>query len=275
MGWRSYHTCLGWNILSAAPSNVLVSIAHILHALMLRNIRTRFFGTGLGFLLALSWPLVHIGILLAISIAIGRVAPYGESSAVFFATGLVPFIAFLYISRFMMVSVQQTRPLLAFPIVKIVDLLAASAILEVLSSCCAIIVFLIVLMAFGIDITPLDPVQAAFALCAAMLLGLAFGVFNSLLLMAIPIWSTVSSLFHVFLYATSGIFFVPSSLPPTLRYYLSFNPLLQTIEWMRSAYYDGYGDELLDKRYPVSFAIVLLFLGLFIERLFRGRFLVK
>jgi capsular polysaccharide transport system permease protein len=260
---------------SAATPNALVSIGHVIHALMLRNIRTRFFGTGLGFLLALTWPLAHIGILLTISIGIGRLAPYGDSSAIFFATGLVPYISYLYISRFMMVSVQHTRPLLAFPVVKILDLLFAGAILEVLSSCCSIIVLGIVLTLFDVDITPLNPAQAAFAFCAAMLLGLAFGVFNSLLLMAMPIWMTVSSLFNIFLYATSGIFFVPSALPPTLRYYASFNPLLQIIEWMRSAYYDGYGAELLDKKYAVSFAVVLFFLGLVVERVFRGRFLVK
>ena len=259
----------------SAPSNVLVSITQILRALMLRNIRTRFFGTGLGFLLALSWPLVHIGLLLAFTVLMGRLAPYGDNSAIFFATGLVPYMAYLYISRFMMVSVQHTRPLLAFPVVKILDLLFAGAILEVLSSCCSIIVLCIALTAFGVDIMPLDPAQAAFALCAALLLGLAFGVFNSLLMMAMPIWMTVSSLFNVFLYISSGIFFVPSSLPATLRYYLSFNPLLHIVEWMRSAYYDGYGAELLDKRYAVGFAVVLLFLGLVIERVFRGRFLIK
>lgn len=94
-------------MVSAAPSNVLVSIVRVLQALMLRNIRTRFIGTGLGFLVALSWPLVHMGILLLISMAICRLAPYGDSSAVFFATGLVPYMAFLYISLFMMISVHE------------------------------------------------------------------------------------------------------------------------------------------------------------------------
>jgi capsular polysaccharide transport system permease protein len=260
---------------SAVPSNVFVSIGHVLNALMLRNIRTRFFGTGLGFLHALSWPLVHTGILIAISVALGRLAPYGDSSAVFFATGLVPYMAFLYISRYVMISVQHTRPLLAFPAVKIPDLLLAGAILEVLSSCCSLIVLAVVLVAFADDITPLDIPRAGFALCAAILLGLAYGVFTSLLMMAMPIWTTISGLFNVFLYVTSGVFFVPSSLPPTLRYYLSFNPLLQIIEWLRSAYYEGYGLELLDRRYAVSFAMTLLFLGLLIERVFRGRYLIK
>jgi capsular polysaccharide transport system permease protein len=260
---------------STASPRVFVSIMQVLTALMLRNIRTRFFGTGLGFLIALSWPLVHIGILLLISVGFGRSAPYGDNMALFFATGLVPFMAWLYISRYMMVSVQHTRPLLAFPAVKILDILFAGAILEVLSFSCSIIALAVVLVAFGTDLTPLYPEQAALALATAMLLGLSWGVLNSLILMAAPIWMTVSSLFTIFVYTTSGIFFVPANLPETLRYYLSFNPLLQVIEWMRSAYYDGYGTELLDKQYPVGFALVLLFIGLAAERIFRGRFLMK
>lgn len=247
----------------------------VMTAIMLRNIRTRFFGTGLGFLIALSWPLVHIGILLLLSIGFGRSAPYGDNLALFFATGLVPFMAWLYISRYMMVSVQHARPLLAFPVVKIIDILFAGAILEVLSFSCSTIALATVLVAFGTDLTPLYPEQAALALATAMLFGLAWGVVNSLIMMAAPIWMTVSSLFSIFLYGTSGVFFVPANLPEALRYYLSFNPLLQIIEWMRSAYYEGYGTELLDKRYPVAFALVLLFIGLAAERIFRGRFLIK
>ena len=216
-----------------------------------------------------------MGALIAMSVVFGRLAPYGDNTALFFGTGLVPYMSYLYISRFMMVSVQHTRPLLAFPIVKIPDLLFAGAILEVLSSCCSISVLAVVLTAFGVDVVPLNPAQAAFALCAAMFLGLAFGVVKSLLLLANPVWMTVSSLFNIFLYVTSGIFFVPSALPSQLQFYLFFNPLLHIIEWMRSAYYEGYGIELLDKRYPVGFAAILLFLGLVIERVFRGRFLIK
>jgi capsular polysaccharide transport system permease protein len=260
---------------SAASFDALISTTHVLKAVMLRNIRTRFFGHGLGFLIALSWPLVHIALLLTISVVVGRIAPYGDSSVVFFATGLAPYMAYLYISRFMMISIQINRPLLAFPAVKILDLLIASAILEVLSSCCALIVTAVVLTSFGEDLMPGNPAQAAFAFCAAVLFGLACGVFNSLVLMALPAWMTVSILFNMAMYAAAGVFFLPAALPLTVQYYLSFNPLFQIVEWMRSAYYDGYGLEFLDKRYVVGFSLTLLFLGLIVERVFRGRFLIK
>ncbi len=45
------------------------------------------------------------------------------------------------------------------------------------------------------------------------------------------------------------------------------------VEWMRSAYYDGYGAIVLDKTYLIAFALVTLFFGLALERLVRGKLL--
>src|SRR5271154_1627922 len=77
----------------------------VLLALMLRNVRTRFFGNGLGYLVAIAWPLSHILIIVAIFTLSGRAAPYGDSVSLFIATGVVPFQTFSYLSRFMMLFV--------------------------------------------------------------------------------------------------------------------------------------------------------------------------
>jgi capsular polysaccharide transport system permease protein len=224
-------------------------------------------------LLAIGWPFAHILILLLVNAIFDRAPPIGDSMVMFFATGLVPFMVFNYMSRFMMIAVLHARPLLSFPAVKIVDLLTAGALLELLSSCCMIIVLAITLMAFGIDVVPQDPIQAGYALLVSMLLGLSFGVVSALAALAHPMFVTGSVLLTILLYMVSGIFFVPDAMPPGLRYYLWFNPLLQAVEWMRSAYYDGYGS-LLNKTYAVGVPTALLFVGLAIERMFRGRFLI-
>jgi capsular polysaccharide transport system permease protein len=242
-------------------------------AIMLRSIRTRFFGHGLGFLVSIGWPFVHIVLLLLINSFFSRAAPYGDSLVVFFTTGLIPFMVFQYMARFIMITVLHTRPLLAFPTVKIPDLLFAGAILEVLSSCITVIVLGIVLAVLGYDIWPVDPIVAAQAFAVSLLLGLGCGILSGLLVMAMPMAAVGQGLLMIFLYLISGIFFLPTALPADLRYYLAFNPVLQAVEWMRAAYYDGYGS-VLDKTYAVSFAVVLVFVGLAIERLFRGRFLI-
>jgi capsular polysaccharide transport system permease protein len=245
----------------------------ILVALMLRDIKTRFGGNEFGFLLAVAWPLTHVLLLIIINAGLGRAAPYGDSAALWFATGVVPFMAFQYMSRFISMGIVLNRPLLSFPIVKITDLLFSRALVEVLSAGLVVLVVSAIFWAFGIDFMPLDLVQASLALLAMMLLGLGFGVINAIIAAAFPFWITGYALLMMIFWFASGIVFVPDALPENIRTPLSFFPPLQGVEWMRSAYYEGYGATILDKTYLISSALVTLFIGLALERLVRGKLL--
>ena len=245
----------------------------VMFAVMLRNIRTRFFGHGLGYLIAIAWPLTHILALVVISVFAGRAPPFGESTALFIATGTAPFMVFSYVSRFMQMSVLMTRPLLAFPQVKVVDVLFASGVLEVLSSCCVILLLLMLAWFFDIPATPRDIVEAFYALAASVLLGFGVGLVMGVIALAAPIWATIYALLMIVLWVTSGVLFVPDSLPEPLRSMAAYQPVLQVVEWMRSAYYEGYGEGVLDRRYVLEVAVGSIFLGLLLERATRGHVL--
>jgi capsular polysaccharide transport system permease protein len=245
----------------------------VLHALMLRYIRTRFFGNGLGYLVGIAWPLSHILILVMMFIFAGRTAPYGDSTVLFIATGVVPFMIFSYLARLMMLSVMRARPLLAFPEVKVIDLLLAAALLEMLAAVCVTIVLVVMAWFAGIDVTPRDIVEAAYAFGAAILLGLGFGLVNSVIALAYPAWFTGYALINILLWVTAGVFFVPDALPQVLREIAAYQPVLQVVEWTRSAYYEGYGGVVLDRPYVIGYACVTIFLGLVLERAMRGHLL--
>jgi capsular polysaccharide transport system permease protein len=69
-----------------------------------------FFGNGLGFLaFSVGWPLVHMLVLIVIYTVTGRAAPYGDSLVLFFATGLVPMMTFMYMSRWIMIGLVLNR----------------------------------------------------------------------------------------------------------------------------------------------------------------------
>jgi len=106
-----------------------------------------------------------------------------------------------------------------------------------------------------------------------MFLGAGFGLINGVIAGLFPFWATLYALFTIVLWIASGVIFVPDSLPETARYWLSFNPALQGVEWMRSAYYEGYGARVLDRAYMLDFSAFTLFLGLLLEHLARGRIL--
>jgi capsular polysaccharide transport system permease protein len=253
----------------------VVRQGRVLLAIMLRDIRTRFFGHGLGFLVAIAWPLAHILILLAIYDIAGRAPPYGDSAALFFATGLAPFMAFSYMSRFVMYSVVMNRPLLAFPAVRITDILFARILLEALGACCMAMVLAGLLALGGVDVVPRDPVDAALAFGAALLLGAGYGVVNGIVAMAVHTWATVYALLIILMYVLSGVLFVPDALPEQLRTLLMINPAVHLVEWMRSAYYEGYGTLVLNKPYLMFCALSSLFGGLLAERVFRGPLLAS
>lgn len=164
---------------------------------------------------------------------------------------------------------------MAFPEVKILDVLLASALLEILSACCVIIVMVLLAWLSGIDFMPNDIVQAAYALGAALLLGLGFGLVNGVIALALPFWQVVNALTTILLWTCSGIVFVPDALPEVYRNVLAYNPVLQVIEWMRAAYYEGYGDVVLDRTYPIAFGLGAVFVGLLLERAMRGYLLAR
>jgi len=172
-----------------------------------------------------------------------------------------------------MLSLVTNKPLLAFPIVRIVDILLARAILEILGAFCMTLLLILILCFLNIEFTPRDIVQASYALGAAILLGLGMGLINAIIAMAFVGWVTAYALVIVTLYITSGLMFIPDALPETIRYYLSFNPVVHSIEWMRSAYYDGYGSLISDKSYLLSWGVGTICGGLALELLIRGRLL--
>lgn len=243
---------------------------NVVFALMLRNIRTRFFAHGLGYLIAIGWPLVHTLSVLLIFASAGRASPYGTSTFVFVASGAVPFMTFSYLSRFMMVSALMTKPLMTFPEVKILDIVISSTILEALSSCLVALILIAIAWGFDIDASPRDAVEASYAFAAALLLGVGFGVVNTVIVLAQPMWMTGYSLLMILAWASSSTMFVANALPEPFRTAISYHPVAQVIEWMRYAYFEGYSDEILDRAYVLEVGIGALVLGLLFERLVRG-----
>lgn len=256
-------------------SDALTMQWRVIVAVMLRNIRTRFFGHGFGYLIAIAWPIVHILMVVLVFSAFGRGLAFGESALLFVATGTVPFMTVSYLSRFMLQSLSMSRPLLAFSQVKIIDVLFASALLEILTSCVVVLVMVALAWAFDIPFWPSDIVQAVCAYGSAVLLGVGFGLLNGVIMYAAPLWFTIYMLITILLWMMSGVTFMPSAIPEPARSWLAYNPILHSIEWMRCAFYESYTSTVLDKTYVLVFGCASILLGLALERGMRGFLLVS
>ena len=249
--------------------------ANVMRAVVLRDVRTRFFDHGLGFLLVPIMPAIHLAILLAISKLMGRYAPYGDSLLVFYATGLLPTLTFMYVSRFMALSLLSNRPMMAFPAVRMMDIVLARAFLEIIGSVLCVLLVFGVLLAIGENPFPIDPFNAVYAYLAVVLLAIGCGLLVSIMSAVSQVFAWVYTLLLVVVYVLSGSFFVIGTLPEQFATILAWNPVLHGTEWMRTAYYGGYPDQYLSKTYLLGSGLGTVFLGLALERSCRAYLLVS
>lgn len=251
----------------------LLSKRNVINAVILRDMRTRFFNHGLGFALVPIWPLAHMGLIILIHSTLGQKPPFGQSTALFYATGIVPTLTFIYISRFMGYSLMTNRPMMAFPVVKAIDVMAGRACLEIISANITLALILLILWIAGADPWPVDLERAVLAYLCVIFLGYGVGTLVGVLGLFLPFLVTLWQLLSICFYIASGTLFVASNLPDSASRALSYNPLTICVEWMRTAFYESYSDKLVDPFYVISCGTIALILGLGIEKLFRGRLL--
>ena len=82
-------------------------------------------------------------------------------------------------------------------------------------------------------------------------------------------WQHVEKIFPRPLFFLSGVFYIPSSMPPEAIAVLKRNPTLHIVELTREGYYANYRSELLEIAYPLALAAALTMAGLFAERFTR------
>ena len=241
------------------------SYLHVLHALMLRDMRTRFGASLWGYAVVVLWPCVHVFLLIAIYTFQKLPAPLGDDRALFFATGAVPVLVFQYISREVMKAVIMNRPLTYYPQVKLFDVIFARILVEIVTGFLALVVIISVLLCIGANPVPTDPFVAMCAYLSAIVLGIGIGTINVAIIGFFPGWLLGYALLSILLYISSGVMFLPSYLPEKIYYWMKFNPVLQLAEWMRAAYYPYAGLEI-NYLYVVMFGLATISLGLLIVK---------
>ncbi len=250
---------------TAPKRSQMESYLRVLHALILRDMRTRFGGSHWGYAIVVLWPVCHVFMLVLIYTFRHVPAPIGDSRALFFASGAVPVLAVQYISREVMKAVGQNRPLTYYPQVKLIDVVFARLLVEIVSGFLSLLTVAAILVAVGIDPRPADAFTAICGYLCAIMLGLGIGTINVSIAAFFPAWQIGYLLFTIVIYITSGVMFLPNFLPEKIYYILKFNPAVQVIEWVRLGYYPNLGVQV-DYTYTVLFAISSFVIGLLLEK---------
>lgn len=252
---------------STGRSPALPALRSIL-ALILREMATSYGRSPGGYLWVLFEPILGIAFLVTVFSFGFRSPPLGDSFALFYATGFLPFIAFNTLNKRVGGAISYSRNLLAYPRVSYLDTLIARAIL---TSMTQLVVFSFIVTGILVfqetrTVLLLDRVVLAYAMVIS--LGFGVGVMNSFLMTMFPIWSSIWSIATAPLMILSGVILLYENLPEAAQAFLWFNPLVHVSGEMRSAFYLGYEANYVSPGYVFGLSLGLTLVGL----VFLGRY---
>lgn len=229
---------------------------HILIALILREMTTRYGRSAGGYVWAFLEPVAFILMFTAIFMQIARDPMLGTSFALFFATGVIAFTIYRDIADFTSSAVLFNKPLFTYPSVRALDAVMARFVLQFLTLLVvATVVFVAIFMID--DIVPnLDFEPLLFATLLAALTGLGVGVLNCTLFVFSQTWMRIFGVFNRPLFLISGVFFTPESLPAEIRDIVLLNPLVHIVSLMRMGFYPAY--DAVHVNYPFMIAVPVL-----------------
>ena len=252
-------------------SGLLALQARVIVALVLRETRATFGTSQFGYLWAVVTPAASVAVLVMIFSVISRQPPFGASLALFFATGILTLEFFNKLSNTLMATFRANKALLAYPLIKETDTLIARLVLISATYLLIMGIFYSGLIMFDLAEIPTYPEELIQAFIAIAMLGFGFGTLNAVVISLWDSWQHIEKILTRPLFFLSGIFYIPSTLPPKAIAILKWNPVLHLVEWVRTGYYPNYESTVLDKTYPIGIAMILILFGLAGERLYRNK----
>ena len=136
-------------------------------------------------------------------------------------------------SRFTMMGMVQNRSFMAYPVIKPLDMMFARLALEHVSIFIITVGLVATNILFQVDVIPLNLSDAVCGLLSAVLLGIGFGILNSVIVMMFPLWVIGYVGIILLFWFTSGMIINPETMPAELGYWISWNPLMHSVEWIR------------------------------------------
>ncbi len=243
----------------------------VIHAVALRETRTRFGSHQLGYLWALAEPMFFILMFWGFHTLAHRPGPVGMDFYSFIATGFIGYKLVVQVAERTSKAIGGNRALLVYPRVQPLDLVAARVWLEVST---LVMAFAILMGAHAVVVGRLeidDPLTLVHGLGLAIGLGAGLGLFFCVLEELAPISQRIRVPMMMPLFWLSGIFFTAASVPFRIREVLLLNPVMHCIEMIRAGWFRSYDAPFVSSSYVVAWIVGLSFFGLSLERVVRRK----
>jgi len=244
----------------------------VIAALFVRELKTRFGSSRLGYFWALAEPMAHILVFSGVFTLIGRQLISGVDIPLIVMTGIMPYLYFSRLVTGLSNGIQANTALLVYRQVQPIDPLLTRFLIDLAAYWISLVVLLILFAWLGFNVVPHDPLSFIAVNVVVSLLG--FGIALSLC-SALLYWSDTPKLLSVAMrpmFFMSGIFFTTAMIPTKYWVFLDWNPMLHLIELNRIAFFESYHTAFPNWTYPVVVALLANALGLMLYRVNRDKF---
>ena len=244
------------------PAKRKMAAVRTIMALILREMSTSYGRSPGGYIWTILEPIGGLLMLSWVFSYLFRTPPLGTSFIVFYATGMLPFLAYNGISTKIASALLFSKPLLAYPSVTYTDALTARLILETMTQ--ILVGFIIISLAIWWtgEAVSFDFAKISMAVLMTVVLGVSIGVMNCYLNSMFPVWPTLWAVLNRPLFIISGIFFLIDPLAEEYRDILLINPLAHILSMMRAGFFASYDAPYASPLYVFAFALIPGALGM-------------
>jgi len=243
-----------------------------IHALLMRELKTRFGSSKLGYFWAIAEPVAQASILAILFTLIGKTSLAGVPVALFLLSGVMPFKAFSKTVTQLSAGISSNKALFAYRQVSPIDPVLTRLIIELATFFVVYILILSVMFWLGFDVWPEDLLALLAASMLLMLLGFGLAL---CICSAFLYWQDANKLLGMVMtpmFFISGVFYSASMIPPKYWYLFNWNPVFHAIELSRDAFFISYQTPIGSWSYLALITLVFLSLGLMLYRVNRIRF---
>jgi capsular polysaccharide transport system permease protein len=270
----SYPDTGGLPLAPAAPglwTNLKV-MSRVIYALVLRESRTRYGRSDLGYFWGLFDPMMQLIVMGIIFSALNRKVPFNASMPVFLVTGILPYYFWRGCVSRGASAAASNIPLLTYPQVKVMDVIIARVLLDAATN--VVIALIFVVGIHYVTSEPFsswvhDPLQMILSYVTLFYFALCSAVFSANFARVFPIWPQIFNYLSRPLWFASGIFFTLRELPKTFAKYAIFNPIAHMLEWIRAATIPGFSSDLYNPWFILTFSTIALLIGMTIDAYLR------
>ncbi len=246
----------------------------IMHALLMRELSTRFGRNNIGFLWIMGEPIIFAA---GVSVLWSQIRPPYENGIPmipFIITGYLPLILLRQVVGYSVNAVKGNTTLLYHRMVTPLHIILARALIEVIGISMSFVVIVTVYHALGLMGVPTDFMGMSFVYGGWFLLAwisIGLGLVMSALA---EIFEAVEKVVQIVTYVSipiSGAFLMASDMPPKLRGMSMALPLIHCFEMVRRGYFGDGVVTIYNVSFALAWAAVLTILGLILVQFVRAR----